>query len=76
VAAVTDGGRFSLEPRGPAGRVLLRGSATSAMAPVSLRGPARPEGPGARGAAPGRLLRAFPSAALLHPPLRSLFSYS
>lgn len=33
-------------------------------------------GPGARGAAPGRLLRTFPSAALLHPPLRFFFSYS
>ena len=29
-----------------------------------------------RGAAPGRLLRTFPSTALLHPPLRFFFSYS
>ena len=28
------------------------------------------------GAAPGCLLRTFPSAALLHPPLRFFFSYS
>ena len=76
------------EARAPRARRRSRGRARAPPAPAGARSPPRirPAGRGrARGAQgdkflrlhrPGRVLRSFPSAASLHPLLRSFFSYS